>query len=260
MSELVSWFSFRKFWPQRCTTLWTPNWSWRRQNKSNTKQRHLKQLGYVNELDIWVPHKLNEIQLTKRISICDLLLKRNETDPLLKRIITGDEKWIVYDNVVRKRSWSKRDEPAQSTLKADIHERKVMLSFWWDFKGIVYFELVPRKQTINSDVYCRQLIKLDKEIEEKRPKLATRKGVIFHRVNARLHTYIFGHVQKIIEVRLGSDASSHLILIKKHSIQMRLSKMSWFSFLPLKTKLSTKAELWSWLRDGKRSSNKMVNT
>ena len=42
-------------------------------------ERHLKQLGYVNKLDVWVPHKLNEIQLTKRISICDTLLKRNET-------------------------------------------------------------------------------------------------------------------------------------------------------------------------------------
>ena len=52
----------------------------------------LKQLGYVNKLDIWIPQKLNEIQLTKRISICDSLLKRNETDPFLKRIITDDEK------------------------------------------------------------------------------------------------------------------------------------------------------------------------
>ena len=57
-------------------------------------EKHLKQLGYVNKLDIWVPHKLNEIQLTKRISIYDSLLKRNKTDPFLKRIITGDEKWV----------------------------------------------------------------------------------------------------------------------------------------------------------------------
>ena len=67
-------------------------------------ERHLKQLGYVNKLVIWVPHKLNEIQLTKRISICDSLLNRNETDPFLKRILTSDEKWVVCDNVVRKRS------------------------------------------------------------------------------------------------------------------------------------------------------------
>ena len=128
---------------------------------------------------------LNEIQLTKRISICDSLLKRNETDPFLKRIITGHEKWFVYDTVVRKRSWSMRNEPAQSTLKADIHQKNVMLSVWWDFKGIVYFELLPRNQTINSNVYCRQLMKLDKEMKEKWPKMVTRKGVIFHQDNDR---------------------------------------------------------------------------
>ena len=55
------------------------------------------------------------------------------------RIITCDDKWVVYDDLVRKRSWSKQDEPAQSSSKADIHEKKVMLSVWWDFKNIVYF-------------------------------------------------------------------------------------------------------------------------
>ena len=99
-------------------------------------ERHLKQLGYVNKLDIWFTHKLNEFQLTKRISICDSLLKRNETDPFLKRIVTGDEKWVVYDNVVQKSSWSKRDEPVQSISKADIHQKKVMLSVWWGFKAL----------------------------------------------------------------------------------------------------------------------------
>ena len=54
-----------------------------------------------------------------------------------------------------------------------------MLSVWWDLKGIVYFELLPGNQTINSNVYYRQLMKLDKEIKEKLPELATRKGVHF---------------------------------------------------------------------------------
>ena len=63
-----------------------------------------------------------------------------------------------------------------------------MLSVWWDFKAIVYFELVSRNQTVNKNVYCRQLMKLDKEIKEKRPELATRKGFIFHQDNARPHT------------------------------------------------------------------------
>ena len=155
-------------------------------NISHTRvKKHLKQLGYVNKLDIWIPHKLNEIQLTKRISICDLLMKHNETDRFFNRI---DEKWVVDDNALLKISWSKRDEPAQSTSKADIHQKKVTLSVWWDFKGIVYFELLLRNQTINPNVYCRHLMKLDKEIKEKRPELATRKCVIFHQDNARPHT------------------------------------------------------------------------
>ena len=100
----------------------------------------------------------------------------------------GHEKWVVYDNIVRKKSWRKRDEPAQSTPKADTHQKMVMLSVWWDFKGIVYFKLLPRNQTINSNVYCRQLMKLDEEIKEKRTELTTRKGVIFYQDNARPHT------------------------------------------------------------------------
>ncbi|EZA60174.1 hypothetical protein X777_15111 [Ooceraea biroi] len=42
-------------------------------------------------------------------------------------MITGDEKWIVYNNVKRKRSWSKRDEPAQST-RPDAAAAKVKRS------------------------------------------------------------------------------------------------------------------------------------
>ncbi|KAG5311589.1 SETMR methyltransferase, partial [Acromyrmex insinuator] len=67
-----------------------------------TVQRHLQQLG--SRLDVWVPHKLTEENLANRMSICNSLLKRHESDPFLKRIVIGDEKWIIYDNIVRKRS------------------------------------------------------------------------------------------------------------------------------------------------------------
>ena len=52
----------------------------------------MQRLGLVKKLDFWIPHELKEIDLTKRIDACDLHLKRNEFDPFLKRIITGDEK------------------------------------------------------------------------------------------------------------------------------------------------------------------------
>lgn len=77
-------------------------------------------------------------------------MKRNEIDPFLKRLISGEEKWIVSNNVNRKRSWVMRDEPAQTTTKAKIYGRKIMLPVWWDYEGILCFELLPRKQLINS--------------------------------------------------------------------------------------------------------------
>ena len=74
-----------------------------------------------------------------------------------------------------------------------------MLSVLWDFEAIVYFELLPRNQTINSSVYCRQLMKLDKEIKETRTELATRKCVIFHQDNARPNTSLVTR-KKLLEL------------------------------------------------------------
>ena len=137
----------------------------------------------------FISHELKEIHFKKRIDACDLHLTRNEFDPFLKRIITGDEKWIVYNNIVRKRSLSKRDEPPQTTSKVELHQKKIMLSVWWDWKGVVFFELLPKNETINSDVYCRQLNKLNAVVTEKRPELVNRKGVIFH-YTSLYHTHL----------------------------------------------------------------------
>ena len=123
-----------------------------------------------------------------RLNICDTLLKRNEIEPLLKRIITGDEKWVKYENIVRKRSCKERDERSQTTSKPGLMANKVMLCVWWDWKGIVHYELLTLGQTVNSVVYCEQLERLRQAIERKRPELSNRKGVVLHHDNARPHT------------------------------------------------------------------------
>ena len=75
-----------------------------------------------------------------------------------------------------------------------------MLSVWWDFKGIVFYELLPDKTTINSDVYCHQLDKLNESLKHKRPELINRKGVVFHQDNARPHTSLVTR-QKLLQLR-----------------------------------------------------------
>lgn len=178
-----------------------------RLNLSNsTVFDHMKRLGLVSKLDVWVPHILKERDILRRIDTCDSLIKRQENDPFLKRLITGDEKWIVYNNVKRKRSWCKKDESSQSTSKADIHQKKVMLSVWWDYKGIIFFELLPDNSTIDSKVYCNQMDKLNAVIKQKRPELINRKGVVFQHDNARPHTSLATRT-KILQ--LGWDVLPH---------------------------------------------------
>ncbi|GFT90503.1 histone-lysine N-methyltransferase SETMAR [Trichonephila clavipes] len=57
-----------------------------------------------------------------RISICEALAKRKEIDPFLKRMVTRDEKWVTYYNTVRKRSWSKCGEAAQTVAEPGLKD------------------------------------------------------------------------------------------------------------------------------------------
>lgn len=171
-----------------------------------TVWNHLHNAGYTKKLDVWVPHQLTEKNLMDRVTICDALLKRNKFDPFLKRLITGDEKWVRYENIVRHKSWSKPGEPPQEQSKAELTQNKVMLCVWWDYKGIVHHEVLPHGLTLNSELYCKQLERLKEAIEKKRPKLNNRDGVVFHHDNARPHTSSMTR-QKLTE--LGWEVLMH---------------------------------------------------
>jgi len=59
----------------------------------------------------------------------------------LHHIVTGDEKWIFFENPKRKKSWV--DPGAPSTLTARPNRfGRTMLCVWWDQKGVVYYELL----------------------------------------------------------------------------------------------------------------------
>ncbi|KAK6044040.1 transposase [Cooperia oncophora] len=71
---------------------------------------------------------------------------------------------------------------------------------WWDYKGIVYFELLPPNRTINSDVYIEQLTKLNNAVEEKRPEIEIEKA--WYSIMIMQDTYL-----KIIGAWLGCFAT-----------------------------------------------------
>ncbi|GFV73289.1 transposase [Trichonephila clavipes] len=59
-----------------------------------------------------------------RIFIYKALDKCIEIDPFFKRMVTGNEKRVTYDNIVRKRSELKRIEAAQTVAKPGLTSRK----------------------------------------------------------------------------------------------------------------------------------------
>ena len=166
-----------------------------------------------------------------RISICEALAKRNEIDPFLKWMITDDEKWVAYDNIIRKRTWSKCGWVGQMVAKPGLMARKVLLCNCWDWKGIISYELLPYGQTLNSDLYCQQLDWLKLAIDEKRPELADRRGVVFYQDNARPHTSIMTR-QKLR--KLGWEVLVH----PPHSLD--LAPSDYHLFLALQNFLSDK--------------------
>ena len=155
----------------------------------STFAKRLRAIGMVQKASNWVPHELKDRDIERRKTICEMLLQRQERKGFLHRIITGDEKWIYYENPKRKKAWVKSGEAGPLQPKKNIHYAKVMLCIWWDQKGVVHYELLKPSDTITGDVYRRQLMRLKVAIEEKRPEWVNRHSkLIFQHDNARPHT------------------------------------------------------------------------
>jgi len=62
----------------------------------------LKALGMIQKQENWVPHELKPRDLERHFFTCEGSPQRQKRKDFLHRIVTGDEKWIPYDNPKRK--------------------------------------------------------------------------------------------------------------------------------------------------------------
>lgn len=153
-----------------------------------TISNRLRAMGKIQKEGKWVPHKLTDRQMQNRKTICEILLARQKRKGFLHRIVTGDEKWIYYDNPKRKKSWVDPGQPSTSQPKRNIHGHKTMLCIWWDQKGVVYYELLKPGQTVTAALYQQQLIQLSRAFHEKRTEIEERhERLILLHDNARPH-------------------------------------------------------------------------
>ena len=115
---------------------------------------HLKLLGMVKKLDKWVPHDFTEQQQLNRLDVSSSLLRRNDVETFLHRIVTCDEKWILYDNRKRSAQWVGVDEPPKNFHKPSLHATKTMITVWWSNHGLIHYAFPPQAQTMTTQSYC----------------------------------------------------------------------------------------------------------
>ncbi|KAM5284018.1 protein AF-10 isoform 13-T19 [Hipposideros larvatus] len=153
----------------------------------STVFRHLKQIGKVKKLGKWVPHELTANQKNRRFEVSSSLILRNNNEPFLDRIVTCDEKWIVYDNRQRPAQWLDREEAPKHFSKPNLHQKKVMVTVWWSAAGLIHYSFLNPGETITSEKYAQQIDEMHRKLQCLQPALVNKKGPILLHDNAPPH-------------------------------------------------------------------------
>ena len=95
--------------------------------------KRLKAAWYIQKQGNWVAHELKPRDIERRFCMSEMLLELHKKKSFLHRIVTGDEKWINYDNPKRKKSYVKPGQPVKLTSMPNIHFPKVMLCISWEY-------------------------------------------------------------------------------------------------------------------------------
>ncbi|UYV80856.1 HADH [Cordylochernes scorpioides] len=153
---------------------------------------------FINDLGMrrvaakFVPKLLNCDQKQHRMNIANEMLDsvRNDSN-LLQRVITGDEAWVYgYDVETKAQSsqWKLPHEPRPKKARQVRSNVKVLLTVFFDCRGMVHHEFLPQGRTVNKEYYLQVMRNLREAIRQKRPDLWKNKNWLLHYDNAPAHT------------------------------------------------------------------------
>ena len=176
----------------------------------------------------WVPKSLSDEQMATRASVCSTLLKRfRSKDDFLLRLVTVDETWVHYyepENKAQSRQWVGPGSPRPTKFKMQPSAGKVMATVFWDAKGVIMLDFLPKRSTITGVYYANLLDQLRTTIHEKlRGKLY--KGVLLQQNNARVPT---------CKVAMDAVERNRCELIPHHAYSSDLAPSDFFLFPNLK--------------------------
>jgi len=131
------------------------------------------------------PTFLTPVQKSFRVDTCSELLAIYSATPdnVLSRIITGDETWIHHwDSYTIQEStqWKHVNSPPPRKFRTQPSARKSWPQFFWDCKGVLLVDYIPRKTIMTGPYYGEVLTNLRQAAKEKRRGMLTRGPLLLH--------------------------------------------------------------------------------
>ena len=128
-------------------------------------------LGMCKLTASWVPKSLSYEQMATRVSVCSALLKRfRSKDDFLLRLVTVDDTWVhCYEpeNKAQSHQWVGPESPRPKKFKMQPSAGKVMATVFWDAKGVIMLDVLPKRSKITVVYYANLLDQLRTAIREK---------------------------------------------------------------------------------------------
>ena len=140
-----------------------------------------------------VPKDLNFLQNLNRMKVAEDMLERVSLDPtFMKRIVTGDETWVYEFGMQTSQQaseWRLPTEPKPKKLRQSRSKVKVMLTVFFDYRGVVHSEFLPEDLTVNKEYY------LKRANSTKKARFVERKFLDLHHDKAPSHKVVVGGIK-----------------------------------------------------------------
>ncbi|GBO26654.1 Histone-lysine N-methyltransferase SETMAR [Araneus ventricosus] len=171
-----------------------------------------ERLEYRKLCERWVPEMLSDHHKTQRMGAALTFLQRyhRDGDEFLDKIVTGDETWVHYETEGTKeqsKQWMHSHSPGRKPVKfkRTFSTKKCLATVFWDRKGVLLVEFMPRGTTITAASYSKTLQRLRREIQNKRRGMLS-SGIVLLHDNARPHTAV---ATTILLQRFGWEVFDH---------------------------------------------------
>jgi histone-lysine N-methyltransferase SETMAR len=92
-------------------------------------------------------------QAQRGVEFCRKLLQLPKDSRFIKRIVICDEKWIYLNNPDLQKHWLNKGQlPVPVAKRERLEKKKALLCVWWNYEGLIYYELMLDGRTINAEV------------------------------------------------------------------------------------------------------------